>query len=882
MTPRGALGLASPRTRRGFALTWTGLFILSLLLQYASFALAPAALAVHDENLFELDGNAVNQAAAGNDWDQVFAGTSAADATKFVPDAVNSGDDIFTGGSSKDDHNTTDWLWKTGGVQDKNDITHAFAAAYTATSPDTAGDTIVYFGMSKFDASGDNFVGFWFLQGQVGPTGSGNAPGSPFSGAHTVGDILVLADYTNGGDVSTFNVFKWVASGGDAATHLKVVASGVPCTGAPATDDACGATNTDTESAPWAFTDKSGGHDFLAGELFEGGINLTALGLDSGCFTSFIAETRSSQSVDATLSDFAGGTFSFCKPPTIATQVKQGDQSLGSGGTINKGESVQDTATLTGTKGTVAGSVVFSVCFNAASAPDCSSGGTKVGATKTLSGGSATSDSFTPADVGFYCFRVDYTPAAGSKYLAASHTNTTTECFRVLPAFVTLTKTADGDSVSAGDPVGFTLSWGNSGPGAATGVVVTDHLPGGGGLNWSIDGPTGTGNTCAIAGAVGSQVLTCTVGTIAGNTAVSGTVHVTSKTTAANCPGVSNAGHIGSTNDGAADANDSMAVTCPDVVVQKDPANPTIFVGTTAEFHIKVSNAGAGTAKNVVLTDPLPAGLDWQVAHAGCLIAAGTLTCNLGDLAPGASVTITVTADTNTEAPDSQDCHVLDNTATASAANEPAAALGNNSDSASIAVTCVSALTIQKSFTGNTGGTDPDLHVPLAKIGDTLHYTLHYTGAGPLSQAVITDVLPVGLEYVAGTALGNAEFGTGTYDAATRTITWHATADLSDPANGAVTYNIKVLSSAPGFAQPLVNTATIDSDQTEPDSDTASVAVLAPPQELTPPPTSTLGAREEGNPGFALLLILLAVAGLGIIVTLVTPTPERFRARRGR
>jgi uncharacterized repeat protein (TIGR01451 family)/fimbrial isopeptide formation D2 family protein len=660
------------------------------------------------------------------------------------------------------------------------------------------------------------------------------------------------------------------------------VASGVPCTGGPATDDACGATNTDTESAPWAFTDKSGSHDFLAGELFEGGINLTALGLDSGCFTSFIAETRSSQSVDATLSDFAGGTFSFCKPPTIATQVKQGDQSLGSVGTINKGESVQDTATLTGTKGTVAGSVVFSVCFNAAAAPDCSSGGTKVGATKTLSGGSATSDSFTPADVGFYCFRVDYTPAAGSKYLAASHTNTTTECFRVLPAAVTLTKTADGDSVSAGDPVGFTLSWGNSGPGAATGVVVTDNLPGGGGLNWSIDGSTGTGSTCSIAGAVGSQVLTCNVGTIPGNTAVSGTVHVTSATTAANCPGVSNAGHIGSTNDGAADANDSMAVTCPDVVVEKDAANPTIFVGTTAEFHVKVSNTGAGTAKNVVLTDPLPGGLDWQVAHGGCSIAAGTLTCNLGDLAPGASVTITVTADTDTAAPDSQDCHVLDNTATASASNEPQGALGNNSDSASITVTCVSALTIEKSFTGNTGGTDPDLHVPAAKIGDTLHYTLHYTGAGPISNAVITDVLPAGLQYVDGTALGNAEFDAGTYDPASRTITWHATTNLSDPANGTVTYDVKVLSTAPDFAQPLINTATIDSDQTEPDSDTASVAVLAPPLELTPPPTSTLGAEAGGNPGFALMLILLAVAGLAILVTLVTPTPERFRARRRR
>src|SRR5439155_3179303 len=51
MLSRGALALASSRTRRGIALSWSVLFILSLLLQYATFALAPAALAVHDDGL---------------------------------------------------------------------------------------------------------------------------------------------------------------------------------------------------------------------------------------------------------------------------------------------------------------------------------------------------------------------------------------------------------------------------------------------------------------------------------------------------------------------------------------------------------------------------------------------------------------------------------------------------------------------------------------------------------------------------------------------------------------------------------------------------------------------------------------------------------------
>ena len=892
MTSRGALGLVSPKTRKRLALSWSALFILSVLLQYAAFALAPAAMAVHDEGLFELDGNAVSSAAVpGDDWDKVHAGTSSAEATEFITDAVNSGDDIFTGGSSKDDHNTTDWLWKVGGVQDKNDITHAFAASYTGVNPDTAGDTIVYFGMNKFDASGDNFVGFWFLQGQVGPTGSGAAPGSPFSGAHTVGDVLVLADYTNGGGVADFNVYSWVASGGDAATHLHTVASGVPCTTAGATDVACAATNTDTESAPWAFTDKSGSHDFLAGEFFEGGINLTALGLDQGCFTSFIAETRSSQAVDATLSDFAGGTFSFCKPPTIATQVQQDGQSLGSLGTINKGESVQDFAHLTGSKGTVEGTVDFSVCFNASAAPDCSSGGTAVGGTKTLSGGNATSASYTPANAGFYCFRVDYTPAEGSKYLAASHTNKTTECFQVIPAQVTIDKTADGASVSAGDPVGFTLSWGNSGAGKATGVVVTDNLPGAAGLNWSIDASTGSGSTCAISGAVGSQVLTCNVGSISGNTAVSGTVHVTSGTTPASCGTVNNTGNITSTNDGEASDGASMAVNCPDVKVVKTAAEAQIRVGDTASFTITVSNIGTGTARDVELNDPLPGGLPWQVSHAGCSITSGILHCDLGDLAPGASVAITVTASTDGVSPEGN-CETLPNTASATSTNEPAGALGNNQGSATIEV-CTSTLVIDKSVSGNTGGTFQDPNNPnnplnglaQAKIGDTLTYTLHYSGTGVLTNAVIADPVPAGLEYITGSATGDANFTFDSYDATTKTLTWKA-ATLPDPADGSVTFQVKVLEAAAEIGI-VDNVATIQSDQTPPDEGEVPVGVLPPPEALTPPPaitpppTDSLSSQTAtGNPGFALMLILLVVGGLALTIGVLTPAPDHLRNQR--
>ena len=48
-----------------------------------------------------------------------------------------------------------------------------------------------------------------------------------------------------------------------------------------------------------------------AGGMLEGGIDLTDLGL-TGCFSSFMAETRSSPQIGAQLKDFVLGTFESC------------------------------------------------------------------------------------------------------------------------------------------------------------------------------------------------------------------------------------------------------------------------------------------------------------------------------------------------------------------------------------------------------------------------------------------------------------------------------------------------------------------------------------------------------------------------------------------
>ena len=375
-------------------------------------------------------------------------------------------------------------------------------------------------------------------------------------------------------------------------------------------------------------------------------------------------------------------------------------------------------------------------------------------------------------------------------------------------------------------------------------VTVSDTLPDSG-LNWSIDASTGSGSTCAISGAVGSQVLTCNVGSINGNTAVSGTVHVTSGTTPASCGTVNNTGNITSTNDGEASDGASMAVNCPDVKVVKTAAEAQIRVGDTASFTITVSNIGTGTARDVELNDPLPGGLPWQVSHAGCSITSGILHCDLGDLAPGASVV------------------------------------------------CTSTLVIDKSVSGNTGGTFQDPNNPnnplnglaQAKIGDTLTYTLHYSGTGVLTDAVIADPVPAGLEYITGSATGDANFTFDSYDATTKTLTWKA-ATLPDPADGSLTFQVKVLEAAAEIGI-VDNVATIQSDQTPPDEGEVPVGVLPPPEALTPPPaitpppTDSLSSQTAtGNPGFALMLILLVVGGLALTIGVLTPAPDHLRNQR--
>lgn len=320
-------------------------FIIFLL---ASLVSTPA-FAVDDIGVFEMDGNAQEGDFPGyQDWETLHDGAG----TPMVFTGVehdHGGATIFEGGR-KDILDIGSWRWKTGSVPDKDDITHAYAAAYTCASdippsgPEqgdecSAGDVVAYFGADRFSNSGDAFLGFWFFKDYVRLNDDGT-----FDGAHQEGDILVLVNFPQGSSaVPEIRAVEWHAACMKAdkdaipgvscvAKNLRLVYEGVVC-GSVASDDACAIANTEpdfpndgngmqpgTVMAPWDYLAKTpdpgctAAYCFPYESFFEGGVNLSRLlgNASDTCFASFMAETRSSSSFTATLKDFVLREFPLC------------------------------------------------------------------------------------------------------------------------------------------------------------------------------------------------------------------------------------------------------------------------------------------------------------------------------------------------------------------------------------------------------------------------------------------------------------------------------------------------------------------------------------------------------------------------------------------
>jgi hypothetical protein len=509
-------------------------FLILPLLLAACTALffVAGAQAVHDTGLFQLDGNATTvNPPAGDDWDHVChqvtgsdcstsSNTNGATAVDWTAEP-NLNSTIFTGGGSKDPQDISSWAWKdgAGGLPDKDNLLHSFAARYSVPSnancPGPGGNTdgtkncdVLFFGSDRLDNSGDAQQGFWFFQNKItlGSTPSGG--GFNFSGVHKNGDLLIISDFSNGGSTSTISVYVWnnAVSGN---LQLLQTSNAANCGTAAATDAFCGIVNGSTITMPWSFTDKSGtpNNGALNGEFYEGGINLSKFNLGGECFSSIASETRSSTSTTATLKDFVLGQFAVCGASMTTTPSTTGE--------VSPGQSVTDQADVTGT-GTSSppdptGNVTFFLC-SVTGSNTCDSGGTQVGNPVPLDGGANTTDGLAhaisgavntaqnPLLPGKYCFRAEWPgdsnyspPTPPGKFI---ETNPSGECFtvRTIPTTTTTTPSnVSGQPLGGGLLVGVTLY----DKAVVTGTAVGGNPPGT--INFFVCDPT------QVQGAAGSE-----------------------------------------------------------------------------------------------------------------------------------------------------------------------------------------------------------------------------------------------------------------------------------------------------------------------------------------------------------------------------------------
>ena len=179
----------------------------------------------------------------------------------------------------------------------------------------------------------------------------------------------------------------------------------------------------------------------------------------------------------------------------------------------------------------------------------------------------------------------------------------------------------------------YTIEVSNAGPSDSTGTVtVTDTLPAGLTAT-AINGP---GWNCVLA------TLTCTRSDSlpAGDSYPPITLTVDVANNAAS-PQVNLAKVEGGGDPTPSTDEDPTVIIQQAVDVQiTKTASPLVAApGDIVTYTLTAKNNGPGTALNVVMTDPLPAGVTFDSADAPCALSGVTVSCAIGALDPGEEIT---------------------------------------------------------------------------------------------------------------------------------------------------------------------------------------------------------------------------------------------------
>ena len=245
-------------------------------------------------------------------------------------------------------------------------------------------------------------------------------------------------------------------------------------------------------------------------------------------------------------------------------------------------------------------------------------------------------------------------------------TDTDTQSSR---ADLRITKGAAPNPVLAGGILTYTLVATNLGPSAATGVTVSDSLPA---TVTFVDASSTVGSCSYVA-----PTVTCAVGSLASGAGATISIRVRPQAAGS----LSNTATIGGTEGDPDPTNNTATATTTvnpggDLSVTKTGSVNPAHIGQPLTYTIVVRNDGPYAAANVTLTDDLPknAGYgDPSTTRGTCTIkpAKRLMTCNLGTIQSGSSVTVTIVIKPTSKG-------TITNTVFVSAASPPDPNMANN------------------------------------------------------------------------------------------------------------------------------------------------------------------------------------------------------------
>lgn len=342
-------------------------------------------------------------------------------------------------------------------------------------------------------------------------------------------------------------------------------------------------------------------------------------------------------------------------------------------------------------------------------------------------------------------------------------------------------KTVNHAFAKLGDTLTYTVSVTNPATVPATNVLVTDAIPAGttyaSGLTASVPF-TGTNPATGITLTSIPAGVTATVSwNVTVNSGIPPTNPISNQAT------ISGTGYSYTTNSVATQVNFA------DVTVLKTVDKSFAGAGEILTYTLQLGNTGNVNASSITITDAIPSGTTFVPGSVTGATGVPPSLILASPLAPGGSATVTFQVKVGSNVPSP---NPLLNTATANYTYtvDPAvpngAAGSTNSNTVSTLVNIAQVSTIKAT------------NLNYAEIGQTITYTLTVNNSGntDANNVVITDAVPSGTTFVAGSVTG--ALGTPP--------TLSLAAPLSPGSTTTVTFQVKVGNSLP-TPNPIVNTA---------------------------------------------------------------------------